>query len=355
MLNDPKNTFRALAKLLIVVSTFALSPGAMAIAATELYEAEVLVADRTDPVRSGAEVEALSLVLVKLSGRSDATASEVLQSSQVSVASLVEQFQYRGEEAEDEVDPLRLWVRFGAQAIDRLIDDAAIAIWPRTRPLTFILLGVDEGGARRVLAADDLGALPEAIRKAASARGLPIVQPLMDLGDRRAIGPTDVWGGFADRIVAAATRYRAEAIIHGTLNSVGAQTYDAQWTLLLGDERSNWSRSAVTTDELARLMVNSVADSMVAAFTPASGGAPGEAMEVVVHGIDSAGAYGATLSYLRSLDVVERIEVQGIGAGQATFTVHSRGGASALRRLIEIGNRLEQIRGAGGPQYRLNR
>ena len=191
--------------------------------ACAFYEGEVLVAD-TSMSCTDAERGALQAVLVKLTGRKNVLVGDVLRDPQTPPAAFIQQFQYRGGSRADGTDPLRFWAKFDSAAIDALLAESGVAVWPRTRPLTAVVLGLDEGGARRVLPADDVSSLIASIKASADARGLPIVLPLMDLRDRVAVGPQDLWGGFEDRIAAAADRYGAEAILYGTVTVAGFAT-----------------------------------------------------------------------------------------------------------------------------------
>lgn len=315
-----------------------ISISAHAAVPARLYEGEVLVADTSDELRTDAERGALQAVLVKLTGRKNVLVGDVLRDPQTPPAAFIQQFQYRGGSRADGTDPLRFWAKFDSAAIDALLAESGVAVWPRTRPLTAVVLGLDEGGARRVLPADDVSSLIASIKASADARGLPIVLPLMDLRDRVAVGPQDLWGGFEDRIAAAADRYGAEAILYGTVTAVGSGLLDANWTLLLAGQDGRWTESSIDGGLLGQAMADSVADSLVSTFATTDSGGASERVSILVDGIDSASAYGITLAYLRGLDIVQSINVLSVGSGRVTIEIEAQGGISTLARLVGIGN-----------------
>lgn len=333
-----------------------------------LYEAEVSVADRSGPARAEAERTALSAVLVKLTGRGDASADEVLSGPTAAVPGLVEQFQYRASNTPG-VDRLR--VRFDPSAVDSLLRVAGIRSWPKTRPLTVIVLGVDEFGARRVLGAADPGPLGPALRAAAEDRGLPSALPLMDLRDQGAIGAADVWGSFIDRIRAGVGRYRAEAIVFGRADRQADDKWSAEWSLLIGSERADWRAAGLGAEALAERIIGDVADRLAATFVTeaptTSATAPvfntgpdlvesrGDGFEIVVTGVGEPRDYGTILSYLSGLDLVERVDVLGLNDGRLTLSLVTGADAGSLRRLLDFGRTLSLGSEGARPEYRLSR
>ena len=344
---------RVLHSAILICAILLVSIPAHAVEPSRLYEGEVLVADTSDELRADAERGALQAVLVKLTGRKNVLVSDVLGDPRTPAGAYIQQFQYRGGSTADGSDPLRFWAKFDSAAIDTLLAESGVAVWPRTRPLTAVVLGLDKGGVRSVLAADDTSSLIASIRTSADARGLPIVLPLMDLRDRVAVGPQDLWGGFEDRIGAAANRYGAEAILYGAVTAVGPGALDATWTLLLAGQGGSWTESAIDGGLLGQAMVDSVADRFVSIFATTSSGGASERVSIIVEGIESAAAYGLTLAYLRRLDIVQSIHVLSVGSGRATIELEAQGGVSTLARLISIGNVMRSTGTGDDTHFRL--
>ena len=273
-----------------------------------LYEGEVLVADTSDELRTDAERGALEAVLVKLTGRECARGRRASRPADTS-SGLHSAVSIPRRSRTDGTDPLR-FAEIDSVAIDALLAESGVAVY--TRPLT---TGPGAWGrCSWVLPADDVSSLIASIK--ASARAwLPIVLPLMDLRDRVAVGPQDLWGGFEDRIAAAADRYGAEAILYGTVTAVGSGLLDANWTLLLAGQDGRWTESSIDGGLLGQAMADSVADNLVSTFATTDSGGASERVSILVDGIDSASAYGITLAYLRGLDIVQSINVLSVAQG----------------------------------------
>lgn len=355
--------FRRVASAVVVACLVALpwllsATAAGASGVADLYEAEVRVADRDLPARADGFARALQAVLVKLTGDRDVDPARVLEAD-TDVAALADRFQYvQGEEAD--ATPL-LRVRFDAAALDALLASSGLPQWPRPRPLTALFIGMDVDGQRSVLSADD-SELARALLGAARQRGLPVLLPLMDLQDQRALGPADLWGGFEDRLRAAAARYGADALVHARLTAQDAATWSASWALRAGPRQRDWQRDALSAGALAEVLIDAVVDELAGAFSrgaatgvssaPATGA--GSVLELVVTDIDSPRAYASALGHLRSLDLVERVDVRSVAAGRVVLAVHFRGREAALRELIDIGNTLVLSADGAPPEYRLN-
>ena len=122
----------------------------------------------------------------------------------------------------------RAVVGFQRGPVERVLDGLGLPVWGPERPLTLLWVAIDDGvGGRALLGANEtselgvattaqmtalLATVRDEVVAAADERGLPIAWPLLDLEDLNAVTFTDVWGGFDDRIVAASTRYRADAV-----------------------------------------------------------------------------------------------------------------------------------------------
>ena len=146
----------------------------------------------------------------------------------------------------------RAVVGFQRGPVERVLDGLGLPVWGPERPLTLLWVAVDDGvGGRALLGANEtteLGAATTAqmtallatvrdeIVAAADERGLPIAWPLLDLEDLNAVTFTDVWGGFDDRIVAASTRYRADAVLIGRVRP-GLAGHEVEWLFVHGVER----------------------------------------------------------------------------------------------------------------------
>ncbi len=299
------------------------APGAGAATVQDLFIAEAPVTDRSEEARQAGFQNALAQVLVRLTGSRGAPADPAVATLLENAAAYVQQFGYMASG--------RLRVGFDGKALQAAAQAQGLSVWGASRPATLVWLALDNGGGdRRLLAADDDSEAARQLRTAATARGLPLVLPLMDSEDRAAVSFPDVWGGFDDNILAASQRYGADAVLVGRA-SRGASGVFVRWKLRAGGLEDEWRGSLEngihrTTDAFARR------------FAVQSGVDTGGAVVVRVSGIDDLAAYGDVYTYLESLTLVSRVAVDVVAAGQVSFRLDLRGDPGQLERAVSLGN-----------------
>jgi hypothetical protein len=333
----------ALGLLLIALAGVgALAPEARGVEMTSLYTVEVPLDPNAPDAQRSAYDQALSQVLVRITGSAAMTQSEDIAALFPNPARFVRQYRPGADGT--------LVVSLDGPAIERVLREAGATIWGSDRPLTIVWLAVDWGrGDREIVAADDPDRAPadgrsidrnqelrERVQAVAERRGLPIAFPLMDVEDLRSIGFIDIWGGFDEPLVEASKRYGAESILVGRIRPDDLQP--PRWTWYFGDERFGWPGAPEEAME-------QLADAL-AARDAVSGSEEVETIRVTVSGIDSVAAYGEVQRYMENLRVAERVAVTSADSNSISYDVDVQGGVQRLDNMLSISNLFE--RGDGG-------
>ena len=236
----------------------------------------------------------------------------------------------------------RTTVGFGRNQVERVLTELGMPVWGPERPLTLLWVAIDDGaGGRALLGANEaeLGTAPTSqmaqllstvraeIVAAASERGLPIAWPLLDLENLNAVEFIDVWGKFEERIVAASARYRADAVLIGSVRP-GLFGNEVEWLLVDGVERRTLPTAAVR-DGL------DVAADRYAAEQSTVGGA--SVAVLTVRDVLTAADYGRVMSYLERQSVLQTVDVESYGNGTLSVRVAARGDARVLERVLTLG------------------
>ncbi len=333
----------------LLVPVLALVVGTPALAAVEvknLYEAGVVVADKDRKIRTEAFGLALLQVAVKVSGSRGATANPVVVAAVASPDRFVQQFRYRniapvaGETSQSQA--LNLWVQFDAPAVDALIREAGMPVWGRVRPSVLVLVAIESARGRELLSSDDPQGWAEFIQRAAAARAVPLLLPLMDLEDRSRLRASDVWAGFEDNVLRAAQRYQSEGVLLGRIFERSPNYWEARWRLLLEDSRDEWLDQGEGLDAVLLAGVEESADLLASRFGGFAGTTVASGVQVNVTGIRSLRDYARTLQYLDSLDEVSRVDVTNVKSGSVSFRVDARGGRDTVRQVIALGRTLAE-------------
>lgn len=180
-------------------------------------EARVAVSDQSARTQRSASKDALSQVVVKITGQRNALNNSA-------VKSMLSQHQQYLRAYRFEVDDSQLYYvgEFDAQTVINELRQTGLPVWGQRRPDTLLWLAEqDDESNRRIIADGMSNEINVTLRRVANERGVPIVFPLMDLDDSLAISVYDVWGRFVLSLKQASARYQPDYI-------VGARLYEVQ-------------------------------------------------------------------------------------------------------------------------------
>ena len=326
-----------LCRVVVLAMALALPAGvAQAVEFESLYTVEVPY----DPNQPGAQAtayrDALTQVLVRVTGTTAAAQSEELAERFPNPGRYV--LSYRTGERDTYV------VTLDGEAIERELRAFGATIWGSERPLTILWLAVDRGlGDREIVAAVDERVpafrrpldrnrlLRERLEETATYRGLPIVYPALDATDLELVSFPDIWGGFDERLMLASQRYSAPSILVGRIRP---ETGQYRWTWYFNNGRQDFNGEPEE-------VINGVADALAAQFS-FGGSEPVESIRLTITGIDSVNAYGAVQRFLQSLRILDELQVESAAGDRITYRVVVQGGIERLQRALAQSTVLER-------------
>ena len=279
-----------------------------------IYQSLVQIKGASAADKADAFAEALRTTAVRASGRRDAGSNPVIKAAAADPDRYVQQYS---------TTPDRyLKVGFNAQAIDRLLQQAGLPLWPLERPVTQVLLVVPSagGGARAIVDADRVPEKAE-VERAALARGLPISWP------RGTVSAATV------RATVASGGSNAESgkSLRPVLAGIGTGAA-VDWRFTQPGQSASASGSVEDG-------VNLAADSLAARYAPPSTRGT-SSFDVRIDGIEGIQAYAGLLEYLRSLSLVRDVQVQEMTDGVVTLKLAVRGDLELLRRVAAMDEKL---------------
>ena len=279
-----------------------------------VYQAVVPLRGAAEADRTAAFGEALRSAAVRASGQRDAGSNSVIATAAASPARYVRQYSKTADG--------RLKVGFDARAMDQLLQQAGLPLWPLERPVTQVLLVVPSvaGGARAIVDGER-GPERDAIEQAAEARGLPIAWP-----------QTAVDAARVRALVSAGDAAESGAGGRPVLAGVGSGG-TVSWRFTQPGQSARAEGSLQDGANLA-------ADSLAARYAPSSTrGTSG--IPVRVSGIADVRAYAGLMEYLKSLSLVRAIDVEEVADGVVTLRLKLRGDLELLRRIAALDTRLQ--------------
>ena len=251
-------------------------------AAVPLYEVAVPLGGTTAEDRAAGMAEALRAVAVRASGRREAAASPAVNGA--NPAKYVQRYSTTSDRM--------LKVGFDGRAVEQLLQQAGLPLWPAERPRVVVDAPVPDRAA---------------LERAAQWRGVPIE-----------------WTAGT----AASTASTGRATLTGVASGGGFA-----WTFT-HDGRS-WERRGSAEDG-----IHLAADSLASQYAPASTRSSGT-LALRVDGMDDLADYSGLLAYLRGLSLVRGVEVESLDGTVITLRVVVRGDRELLGRVVALDGRLQ--------------
>ena len=330
----------------VMLACCLLAAGAFQMAAAaqvqDLYTASAELSENTAEAQREAYRHALGQVLVRVTGRLEAPGDPRVEALLNSAGRYVQQRRrlLTGE----------LSAMFDGEALMVALREAGVPVWGSERPMTLVWLAVDAGRGKR----DIVAAMPEASRPevttdeppalldhiratlqdGATARGVPIVFPLVDTEDRERLSFTDLWGGFAERIRAASERYAPDAILVGRVRADDMGAGPVRWSLYFSGGGAEWR--GVLEQGLDR-----IADTFADRFSVLNPML--RSNRLVITGVGSLPDYARVMSYLESLSVIDSLRVEQVIGDRLSLQVESHASNRVLRNTIQLGRVLQPM------------
>lgn len=293
---------------------------ACAVTVPDLYETVMPVSASRD----AAFVDALKVVVVKVSGRRDAAVR--LGAALNNPRQYVQRFGFTADNS--------LQVAFDSVSIDKLLSQAGLPIWGRERPATLVLLSVEApDGSSHWVDGTANPAEREVIAKTARQRGLPLVWA--DASAQVSLGDAS-----AATLLQTAAGYNANAALLGRARSDGAGGMSVRWTLASEEGAAEASGSMEEGVHLA-------ADTFARVYS--ASGSSLDSVTVEVSGIDNLNAYASTLNYLEGMTLVRAVTVEQVLGATLRFKLAVRGDVGTLRRALALDGRLVPMESAEAP------
>lgn len=183
----------------------------------DIYRADTLVQSQAESERNVAARASFGEVIVRVSGQRSALENPAIKAALPKAQNYLFGFSYRSSTEKITVDgkivsAIGLQLNYEPQAIEQLLRQAQLPVWPATRPKVLVwLVAKDPTGFRLVPEVVDL----QAMQLQAQYRGLPLVSPKMDLEDSLSLTADDLWALNIEKIKTASLRYKADAILVG--------------------------------------------------------------------------------------------------------------------------------------------
>ena len=306
-----------------------------------LDESLVPVETRSSAERNKGISVALQNVILKNSGAKTALTNPIVMAKVSSPNTLISQYGYQEIDGE-----LFLKVNFDHKRILELLREAQLPVWGKQRPLTLIWLAEDLDGERNILNDASLLDTRQLFKQEATAKGVPLLFPLMDLDDNMQISVNDVRGMFVEQIEQASQRYQADYFVVASM-SPNANGVEYSVSLFAkGNDEQEMKTPLVTHRQVAvdasaavTGIISTVSEYYVSRYAIADSG---EQLNSTVTFVDISEMKQLVEieKYLKQLSAVKAVNVSQMLGTRVTYNLELFGSLDDLHRLMALDPRV---------------
>lgn len=344
-LNTSKYQIFAFPCLVAALSFFLTVGVAHGAKVSDLYTADVLVAEQSVTVEPHVARKALEQVLVKITGRRDVLNFPRLKPLLNDPLPLILKYSYEAtntpikEEQGHQLLAQRLVVVFSQGLLDQRLRELNVRPLGNNRPGVLVWLAEEKGGAREYLGLEDDPVVLKTFRATASSRGLPVFRPLLDIEDETALPVSDSWGFFTDSIRKASARYQPDSILVGRIYSQSGQ-WKTQWLLLWGGEATQFTGEGKTLRQQMKSTVNHVADKLFADFVKPAVAAGEDGTVIEIAGVSDLADYFQIIRFMEDLPAIDGVLLESLESDQLVLRINMVGTVQQLQRAMGLNQRL---------------
>lgn len=295
-------------RLILAIVLAFLPLFAQAETVNDLYHTVVPVADQSKAEQLRAMRIGLGKVLVKVTGDSKAMTNVAFSNPERYVTEFG-YVSYRDPQApEAAASGTGMSLSYAASAIDRLLRQYQLQVWPSDRPGLLVWMVVDGAGGKSFVTQENMPAAVSSLKLLMEDRGAPLILPLLDLQDTRNVSENDVWNLNLSKLVSATERYKTNAWLAIRFYQSSSGQWRAARLLNLNGEDDLQNVVANTLPALINKIIPEAVDNLAShyAYVPNT-----DTEEVMLHleNINDYKGFNQAVGYLESLEVVRRLTV----------------------------------------------
>ena len=238
------------------------------------------------------------------------------------------------------------------KTIDEALKNQGISIWDKERPSVLVWLVSQKNNNRSFVNIEENFEYLNILEDRASARGISLLFPLLDLQDDSKISVTDVWGGFSEPIVEASKRYQANVILTGKFTQILPTLWESEWAVYYDEQVVDYVSQSDVADIVLEEGIDELVDQLVSHYSD-DGRQDIQVIELLVNDIENIDEYAQIFSYLTSLQSVNQVNVKEVTSRHVVFELTSERGVAGVHQAISLGKILESIEGSSELEYRL--
>jgi len=326
-----------------LVSMISLS--SYAAKSVDIYSVQELVVNQSNEVRKEAAARGLKTVFVRLSGSKEVLQAAAVQEAIAKASIYVSEFGYQQTNESIIIagapKPASLLVmRFAQAPLGKILKNNQLPIWLSNRP-DILVWGAFNQAKKSYMSANSI--MAESLKRAASKRGLPITNPVLDLSDRSSLSVSRLWALDEESILDASKRYDTNAILAGRFSKSGSQWRGNMLLLHLG-KTQYFSASGRSQHVIASSIIDQVTDHLANIYAVSSDLSGNTRFTVLqINNIADFNYYTSVIAYLESLPLVESLDVIKVHEGKLIVKANLNSSVERLMNTVKLDKKLRLV------------
>jgi len=329
-------------RLILAIVLAFLPLFAQAETVNDLYHTVVPVADQSKAEQLRAMRIGLGKVLVKVTGDSQAMTNVAFSNPERYVTEFG-YVSYRDPQTPEAIaSGTGMSLSYAASAIDRLLRQYQLQVWPSDRPGLLIWMVVDDSaGGKRFVTQENMPEAVSSLKLLMEDRGAPLILPLLDLQDTRNVSENDIWNLNLSKLASAAERYKTNAWMAIRFYQSSSGQWRAARLLNLNGEDDLQNVVANTLPALINKIIPEAVDNLAShyAYVPNT-----DTEEVMLHleNINDYQNFNQAIGYLESLEVVRRLTVSEVDDHRLMLRLFVEGDVNLLLDTLRRDKRMTE-------------
>ncbi len=371
--------------LLVLLLSAAHYGSVSALQVSGLYSERVAVSNESDAERNRAFREALSAVVLKVTGNLQSLDHPAVVRALNNAQSYVEAISYSSElvaaetpvllpsdqepeagSGQDDgvadpdavpnnemttattIEQRYVDVDFAASLINNMLIEADIPVWDSNRPSVLVWMSLqNEEGERRLLTAEEAEII-RTMQDFGEARGLPIIFPVLDFEDRRNLSEDLVWTLDEEAIRRASERYRADSVLSGRLHFTASGELVGLWQFIFQDEVDVFDGFSTELAVYLNEPLDRITSQLASYFAIVPEAAATQFVRLRVDGIGDLQDYSSLISYVSSLGLVQTVAPASVQGDRLELQLGLAGDSRQLFELLALDRDLLPIASSQG-------
>lgn len=319
-----------------------------------LYDHRVAVNNESDAERNRAFREALTAVILKVTGEHRWLDHPSIERALDNAQSYVEAISYSSEMVSlplppgsagtvepgliaPTVEQRFIEVNFADSLINELLATATIPVWDSNRPSVLVWMVLQNAeGERSMLTAESNPEIIRYIQEFAERRALPIIFPVLDFEDRRSLSEDAVWALDEEEIQSASARYGADSILTGRLHFTASGELVGLWQFIFQDQAQVFDGFDEDINAYLQTPLDRITNQLASYFSIVPETSALQVVRLRVEGIGDLQAYSALLSYVSSLGLVASVNTAALDGERLELELDLVGESDQLFELIAL-------------------